>query len=131
MTDIGQTFTSSAYVRHIIREGDPLSSRTETDYRVTLKRKDTEVTHHSRGTLTCDADYFYVVIDMEVFERGRSVFKRRWDEKIKRGLHVSAVRRHPQGEVGGGVADIGDAGVGLLSLERYLRRRQAQRAGAS
>ncbi|MES1152029.1 MAG: hypothetical protein ABUL54_09045, partial [Dongia sp.] len=84
MTDIDQTFISSAYVRHIIREGDPLSARTETDYKVTLKRKDTEVTHHSKGTLTCDADYFHVAMEMEVFEKDRSVFKRRWDEKIKR-----------------------------------------------
>ncbi|HVT51610.1 MAG TPA: CocE/NonD family hydrolase, partial [Dongiaceae bacterium] len=84
MTDIDQTFISSAHVRHIIKEGDPLSARTETDYKVTLKRKDTEVTHHSKGTLTCDADYFHVAVDMEVFERDRSVFKRRWDEKIRR-----------------------------------------------
>jgi hypothetical protein len=84
MTDIDQTFTSSAHARYTIKEGDPLSARTETDYKVTLKRKDTEVTHHSTGTLTCDADYFYVTVDMEVFERDKSVFKRRWDEKIKR-----------------------------------------------
>ena len=84
MTDIGQTFTSSAYVRHIIRERDPLSARTETDYRVSLKRKDTTVTHHSKGTLTCDAAHFHVVVEMDVLENDQSVFKRRWDEKIKR-----------------------------------------------
>jgi predicted acyl esterase len=84
MTDIGQTFTSRGHVRYVIREGDPLSARTETDYRVTLKRKDTSVTHHSRGTMTCDAEHFHLRIEMEVLEDDRTVFTRRWDEKIRR-----------------------------------------------
>jgi hypothetical protein len=38
LTDIGQTVQGQALARYSIIEGDPLSSRIETDYRVTLKR---------------------------------------------------------------------------------------------
>jgi putative CocE/NonD family hydrolase len=84
MPDIGQTFTSAGYARYQIREGDPLSSRIETDYRVTLTRKDTAVTHHSRGVMTCDATHFRFEVEMEVFEKETSVFRRKWDQRIKR-----------------------------------------------
>ena len=84
MPDIGQVFTSSGYARYTIREGDPLSARIDTDYRVTLKRKDTSVTHHSRGTMTCDATHFRVEVKLEVFEGDKSVFRRKWDKRIRR-----------------------------------------------
>jgi len=84
MTDIGQTFTSQANCRYTIVEGDPLSAAIETDYRVSLKRRDTTVTHHSTGRMTCDATHFRVETTLEVYENDRKVFSRSWDEKIKR-----------------------------------------------
>jgi hypothetical protein len=84
MIDIGQTFTSQGYARYIIEEGDPLSARVETDYRVSLKRPDTTISHHSTGVLTCDATHFRVEAQLDVFENDSKVFSRSWDERIKR-----------------------------------------------
>ncbi len=84
LTDINQTFTSQAFCRYSIVEGDPLSSRIETDYRVSLKRPDTTVTHHSVGTMTCDATHFRIEVTLDVFENDKKVFTRSWDQRIKR-----------------------------------------------
>jgi putative CocE/NonD family hydrolase len=84
MTDIGQTFTSEARCRYTIVEGDPLSATVETDYRVSLKRPDTKVTHHSVGRMTCDATHFRIAITLDVYENDAKVFTKSWDERIKR-----------------------------------------------
>ena len=84
MTDIDQTFTSRGFARYTIREGDPLSARIDTDYRVSLKRTDVTATHHSTGTMTCDATHFRIEVNVEVYENETKVFSRRWDERIKR-----------------------------------------------
>jgi hypothetical protein len=84
LTDINQTFTSQAFCRYSIIEGSPLSSRIETDYRVSLKRPDTTVTHHSIGVMSCDAEHFRVEVNLDVFENETRVFTKRWDQRIKR-----------------------------------------------
>jgi hypothetical protein len=84
LTDIGQTVQGQALSRYSIIEGDPLSSKIETDYRVTLQRPDTAVTHHSTGTMTCDAEHFRIQVNLDVFENEKKIFTRSWDQKIKR-----------------------------------------------
>ena len=84
LTDIGQTVLSQGISRYSIVEGDPLSSRIETEYRVTLKRPDTTVLHHSIGTMTCDAEHFRVEATLDIYENEAKVFSRSWDQKIKR-----------------------------------------------
>jgi hypothetical protein len=84
MPDIGQTWTSQGVVRHEITDGDPLSARTVTDYRVEVARADTVIEHHSVGVLSCDATHFRVAMDLVIRERGEEVFRRRWDERIPR-----------------------------------------------
>jgi putative CocE/NonD family hydrolase len=84
MPDIGQTYTSAGVVRHEITDGDPLSARTVTDYRVEVARSDTVIEHHSVGVLSCDATHFRVEMDLVIRERGEEVFRRRWDERIAR-----------------------------------------------
>jgi uncharacterized protein len=84
MPDIGQTHAARGLVRHEIVDGDPLSARTITDYRVEVTRADTVIEHHSRGVLSCDAGTFRVEMDVVIRERGTEVFRRRWDERIAR-----------------------------------------------
>ena len=84
LTDINRTFVSQANCRYTIIEGDPLSSTIETDYRVTLKRPDTSVTHHSVGRMTCDAAHFRIEVTLDVYENEKKIFTRNWDQKIKR-----------------------------------------------
>ena len=86
MPDIGQTFTSECLSRYEIIDGDPLSARTITDFRVELARKDTTIVHHSRGTLTCDAKNFIVEMNLEIQENGKTLFERKWHERIKRDM---------------------------------------------
>jgi hypothetical protein len=84
MPDIGQTWTSHGLVRHEIIDGQPLSARTLTDFRVEVARADTVIEHHSQGCLSCDATHFRVEMDLVIRERGHEVFRRRWDERIPR-----------------------------------------------
>ena len=86
MPDIGQTQTSEGFARYEITDGDPLSAKTLTDYRVEMVRKDTTIMHHSRGLLTCDAKYFIVEIELEIQENGVRIFERKWHERIKRDM---------------------------------------------
>lgn len=84
LTDIGQTTTASGLARYTIREDDPLSACTFTDFRVELQRQDTTIAHHSWGTLTCDRTHFIVDITLEIHENGGEVCRRTWHERIVR-----------------------------------------------
>ena len=86
MPDIQQTHTSECLSRYEIIDGDPLSARTITNFRVELARKDTTIIHHSRGTLSCDAKHFIVEMELEIQENGKTVFERKWHERIKRDM---------------------------------------------
>ena len=86
MPDIGQTHISEGLARYEIIDGDPLSAKIITDFRVELARKDTTITHHSRGTMTCDAKNFIIEMDLEILENGVSQFQRKWRERIKRDM---------------------------------------------
>ncbi|HEY4162772.1 MAG TPA: CocE/NonD family hydrolase, partial [Dongiaceae bacterium] len=86
LEDIHQKFRSKGFARYTIVEGDPLSSKIETEYRVSLQRPDTTVTHHSVGVMTCDAEYFRMEMSLEILENDRPVFSRKWDKKILRDM---------------------------------------------
>ena len=86
MPDIAQTHISEGLARYEIIDGNPLSAKIITDFRVELARKDTTITHHSRGTMTCDAKNFIIEMDLEIFENGVSQFQRKWRERIKRDM---------------------------------------------
>ena len=86
MPDIAQTQTSQGHVRFEITDGDPLSARTSTDYRMELQFPETTVAHHSWGSLSCDASHFIVEMDLEVSENGTVFFRRHWLDKIARDM---------------------------------------------
>jgi uncharacterized protein len=84
--EFGQTQTSEALARYTISDGDPLSAKVETDYRVEMARTDATLVHHSKGQMTCDATHFIVDIGVAITEDGVPVFERRWQERIKRDM---------------------------------------------
>jgi len=86
MTDIGQTHRTEGMARYEITDGDPLSARCETFYKVEIARPDATVIHESRGDLTCDATHFRVRMDVVLREDGQEVFRRAWDERIPRDM---------------------------------------------
>ncbi len=86
MPDIGQIQKSIASAHYTITDGMPLSAKVETDYLVELKRQDAKVTHHSKGSLTCDASHFTIEMTVEILENGTTVFTRQWHEKIARDM---------------------------------------------
>ncbi len=51
-----------------------------------IRRKDTTTGHHSTGRLTADATHFRVEMHLRVTENDKTVFERRWDERIARDL---------------------------------------------
>ena len=85
-TDIGQTHTSRGLARYTITEGDPLSARTDTEFRIEIKRRDATLVHHSHGSLTCDAKSFFIHMTLRIEEDGKAIFTRSWDETIRRDM---------------------------------------------
>lgn len=86
MPDIGLTQNASGFARYEITDGDPLSATLVTGYSVEMVRPDATLTHRSTGRLTCDAAHFIVEMDLEVGENGKTIFERRWHEKIPRDM---------------------------------------------
>ncbi len=86
LEDIGQTHVTSGLSRYTIREGDPLSARTDTEFRIEFQRKDATVVHHSKGSLTCDRTHFHVSMEVTLQENGRTVFERSWKKRIRRDM---------------------------------------------
>ncbi|MSP83419.1 MAG: CocE/NonD family hydrolase [Alphaproteobacteria bacterium] len=69
---------------HTIREGDPLSARTETRRRVGYSRGAWSVRIESRTELTADRDAFRFRADLDAFEGSDRVFARSWNVAIPR-----------------------------------------------
>ncbi|MGL4237258.1 CocE/NonD family hydrolase [Tabrizicola sp.] len=84
MPDIATTTTGNSLARYRIIDGDPLSARCETEYKVEIRRPDGTFGHESRGSLSCDAKDFIVEMDLTVTENGEPVFRRSWSERIPR-----------------------------------------------
>lgn len=86
MPDIGQVHASEGHARYVVTDGDPLSARCETCYRVEVARPDATFAHESHGTLSCDATHFRVEAEVVLLEDGQEVFRRAWDERIPRDM---------------------------------------------
>lgn len=86
MHDIGQRHRGVGFVRHDCVEGNPLSARVETEYSVEIHRDDAIIGHHSWGCMWCDANYFFIEMNIEVTENGGLIFSRGWREQILRNL---------------------------------------------
>lgn len=72
--------------RYSIRQGDPLSAKAHSVYRITHGRGPWQVAIETDTTVTSTKDSFLVTAKLEAFESGVRVFSRTWDTKIKRDL---------------------------------------------
>lgn len=86
MHDISQTHRSEGFVRHQVIDGDPLSARMTTDYKIEIRRPDATITHHSWGSMSCDATHFIIEMNIVLTENGTQVFERHWHERIPRDM---------------------------------------------
>ena len=67
-----------------IREGDPLSARTDMVRIVRAERGDWKPRTETRLSFTCDRENFHIAAMLEAFENGTRFLVRRWDETIPR-----------------------------------------------
>ncbi|MEZ5778087.1 MAG: CocE/NonD family hydrolase [Paracoccaceae bacterium] len=86
MHDIAQTHRCVGFVRHECTDGDPLSARMHTDYRIEIRRPDVTIGHHSWGSMSCDTTHFIIEMEIELTENGQRVFSRQWKERIARDM---------------------------------------------
>ncbi|MCB2135505.1 MAG: CocE/NonD family hydrolase [Rhodobacteraceae bacterium] len=86
MTDIAQTHRCEGFVRHEVIDGDPLSASMSTEYKIEIRRPDAVITHHSWGSMACDATNFIIKMNIVLTEDGKEVFARHWHERIPRDM---------------------------------------------
>jgi hypothetical protein len=84
MTDIGQIHISDGCAVFEIIDGDPLSAKTTAGYTVEIMRADVKTSHHSTGTMTCDASHFIIETTLVIRENDVEIFRRDWHERIPR-----------------------------------------------
>ena len=70
--------------RYLIRDDDPLSARAEYTCEYGVGRGHWQTRTKGRLTMTCSADTFFVVAELDAYEGERRVFSRNWDLQIPR-----------------------------------------------
>jgi hypothetical protein len=84
LDDIGLETRKLSEETFTIREGDPLSARTDMLRIVHAERGDWKVRIETRIAFTCDKDNFFIEASLDAFENDEPVANRRWDETIPR-----------------------------------------------
>ncbi|MFJ9901974.1 CocE/NonD family hydrolase [Streptomyces sp. NPDC101152] len=82
----GLEFTEDALETYTIREADPLSARTRSDWSIRLHRPDLpwETTIRTRSEVTCDAEAFFTSNEVICTEGNEVTFHRTWEKRIPR-----------------------------------------------
>jgi hypothetical protein len=80
----GLEITEQTRDRFMIREGDPLSARVESDRLLGLERDDWKVRVRTRSVMTADRNAFHLVDTVEAFEGPDLVAERTWERSIPR-----------------------------------------------
>lgn len=82
----GLEMTEEALERYEIAEGDPLSARTRSDWRVRLHRPDRrwDVEVRTCSQIRCDAEAFTTTDEVVGREGDEVVFERRWERRVPR-----------------------------------------------
>ncbi|MCL7424205.1 CocE/NonD family hydrolase [Streptomyces sp. YS415] len=82
----GLECTEDALETYTIREADPLSARTRSDWSIRLHRPDLawDTTVRTRSELTCDAEDFVAANEVMCTAGGEVVFHRTWEKRIPR-----------------------------------------------
>jgi len=78
----------SATERYAFRACDFTSPRGEVEAERRFRRESEgfEASIRTRTVLTCDSESFHLEAELDAFEGGERVFRRRWDRKIPRRL---------------------------------------------
>ncbi|PZT75978.1 MULTISPECIES: CocE/NonD family hydrolase [unclassified Streptomyces] len=82
----GLEFTEDARETYTVREDDPLSARTRSDWTIRLHRPEMswDVQIDTRSEITADADAFHTTDEVVCTEGGEVVFHRTWEKSIPR-----------------------------------------------
>lgn len=82
----GLEFTEDAVESYTIRENDPLSAHTHSDWRIRLHRPDMawDVEIETHSDITCDASDFLTTNEVVCKEGGEVLFHRTWEHRIPR-----------------------------------------------
>ncbi|MFC8003953.1 CocE/NonD family hydrolase [Streptomyces olivaceus] len=82
----GLEFTEDALETYTIRESDPLSARTRSDWAVRLHRPDLgwDARVRTRSEITCDATHFITSNEVTCTEGDEVLFHRTWERRIPR-----------------------------------------------
>jgi hypothetical protein len=67
-----------------IREGDPLSAVTESNWEVDLSDADISIHVETQSHMSCDADNFYLVNSLQAYEEDAEVYRNSWKKTIPR-----------------------------------------------
>ena len=82
----GLEFTEDSLETYTIREADPLSARTRSDWSIRLHRPDLpwETTIRTRSEVTCDVEAFFTSNEVICTEGNEVTFHRTWEQRIPR-----------------------------------------------
>lgn len=67
-----------------IDDDDPLSARLDVEWSWGFRQGDWRVETRTSGTVTCDAETFHIVSNVEAEDDGKEIFQRNWSETIVR-----------------------------------------------
>ena len=67
-----------------ITEGDPLSARRTTEWRMEFARGAWQTHIETQSSLSCDATHFHASNTLQAFEGGQSVFRKQWNFSVAR-----------------------------------------------
>ena len=70
--------------RFEITEGDPLSARRTTEWRMEFARGAWQTRIETQSALTSDATHFHASNTLQAFEGGQSVFRKQWNFSVAR-----------------------------------------------
>ncbi|KAJ8145326.1 hypothetical protein OY671_001588 [Metschnikowia pulcherrima] len=68
----------------VIKENDPLSAYNQCDWELTLGRGDWQVKLVTRSSMRADEKNFYLVNELEAFEKDVKIFEKKWENTIER-----------------------------------------------
>lgn len=67
-----------------IRENDPLSAETESNWEVDLSDADINIHVKTQSHMRCDAENFYLVNSLQAYENDEEFYRNRWEKTIPR-----------------------------------------------
>ena len=86
LEEIGMVTDEQGAAHYRIVEGDPLSARAWTEWRIAMSRGDWRIRTESRTEMTSTADRFIISAQLDAYEGETRIFSRTWDRAIPRDM---------------------------------------------